>query len=119
MSLLYAYPFAFSLFAYNSISSLATALKFFFTLSFVSLHSLLPNLLIGGIAFRDQIYITRIPVIKGINLFDFVDIDPSEINKNINVDVDLVGDLSVLLEDLYNTEFKIQDIEDKKICIYF
>ena len=31
-----------------------------------------------------------------------MDIDPSEINKNINVDVDLVGDLSVLLEDLYN-----------------
>ena len=24
-----------------------------------------------------------------------------------------------VLEDLYNTEFKIQDIEDKKICIYF
>ena len=44
-----------------------------------------------------------------------MDIDPSEINKNINVDVDLVGDLSVLLEDLYNTEFKIQDIEDKKL----
>ena len=24
-----------------------------------------------------------------------------------------------VLEDLYNTEFKIQDMEDKKICIYF
>ena len=45
----------------------------------------IPNLLIGGIAFRDQIYITRIPVINGINLFDFVDIDPSEIALMHNV----------------------------------
>ena len=31
-----------------------------------------------------------------------MDIDPSEINKNIKVEVDLVGDLSELLEELYN-----------------
>ena len=31
-----------------------------------------------------------------------IDIDPSEINKNIKADVDLVGDLSNLLTDLYN-----------------
>lgn len=31
-----------------------------------------------------------------------IDIDPSEINKNIKAEVDLVGDLSFLLKDLYN-----------------
>ena len=31
-----------------------------------------------------------------------IDIDPSEINKNIKAEVDLVGDLSLLLKELYN-----------------
>jgi len=56
VSLLNACPFALSLFAYSSISSLATALKFFFTLSFVSLQSLLPNLFIGGFSVSPPLY---------------------------------------------------------------
>ena len=35
-----------------------------------------------------------------------------------------IGDTSEIinnevLEDLYDTDFKIQDIDDKKICVYF
>ena len=40
-----------------------------------------------------------------------IDIDPSEINKNIKVEVDLVGDLAGLLEDLYN---KVENKENKQ-----
>ena len=40
-----------------------------------------------------------------------IDIDPSEINKNIKAEVDLVGDLSLLLKDLYN---KVEEKDNSK-----
>ena len=48
VSLEKANPLTFSLFAYNSINSLAISLKLFFTLAFVFSHSLLPSLFILG-----------------------------------------------------------------------
>ena len=75
----------------------------------------IPNLLIGGIAFRDQIYITRIPVIygmAGINLFDFVDIDPSELALMHNVYFEQYKKAVFSICDLY-------DIALSLIHIYF
>ena len=73
----------------------------------------IPNLLIGGIAFRDQIYITRIPVIygmAGINLFDFVDIDPSELALMHNVYFEQYKKAVYSICDLYGIAFGIDDI---------
>ena len=74
----------------------------------------IPNLLIGGIAFRDQIYITRIPVIKGINLFDFVDIDPSELALMHNVYFEQYKKAVFSICDLYDIAFGIDDILKEK-----
>ena len=74
----------------------------------------IPNLLIGGIAFRDQIYITRIPVIKGINLFDFVDIDPSELALMHNVYFEQYKKAVYSICDLYDIAFGIDDILKEK-----
>ena len=55
-----------------------------------------------------------------------IDIDPSEINKNIKVEVELIGDLSILLKELYdkvdkkdNSKWKeeIKTYEDKEHII--
>ena len=55
-----------------------------------------------------------------------IDIDPSEINKNIKAEVDLVGDLSSLLKELYNKvdekdnskwKYEIRTYEDKEHII--
>lgn len=73
----------------------------------------IPNLLIGGIAFRDQIYITRIPVIYGrvgIKLFDFVDIDPSELALMHNVYFEQYKKAAYSICDLYDIAFGIDDI---------
>ena len=73
----------------------------------------IPNLLIGGIAFRDQIYITRIPFIygmAGINLFDFVDIDPSELALMHNVYFEQYKKAVYSICDLYDIAFGIDDI---------
>ena len=56
VSLEKAYPFIFSLFAYSSIKSRATSLKFDFTFCFVFAHSLLPNLFIFGALSPTPIY---------------------------------------------------------------
>ena len=81
------------------------------------------NLLIGGIAFRDQIYITRIPVIKGINLFDFVDIDPSELALMHNVYFEQYKKAVYSICDLYDIAFGIDDIlkekESNEILVYW
>ena len=77
----------------------------------------IPNLLIGGIAFRDQIYITRIPVIygmAGINLFDFVDIDPSELALMHNVYFEQYKKAVFSICDLYDIAFGIDDIFKEK-----
>ena len=83
----------------------------------------IPNLLIGGIAFRDQIYITRIPVIKGINLFDFVDIDPSELALMHNVYFEQYKKAIYSICDLYDIAFGIDDIlkekESNEILVYW
>ena len=83
----------------------------------------IPNLLIGGIAFRDQIYITRIPVIKGINLFDFVDIDPSELALMHNVYFEQYKKAVYSICDLYDIAFGIDDIlkekESNEILVYW
>lgn len=83
----------------------------------------IPNLLIGGIAFRDQIYITRIPVINGINLFDFVDIDPSELALMHNVYFEQYKKAVYSICDLYDIAFGIDDIlkekESNKILVYW
>lgn len=77
----------------------------------------IPNLLIGGIAFRDQIYITRIPVIYGrvgIKLFDFVDIDPSELVLMHNVYFEQYKKALYSICDLYDIAFGIDDILKEK-----
>ena len=77
----------------------------------------IPNLLIGGIAFRDQIYITRIPVIYGrvgIKLFDFVDIDPSELALMHNVYFEQYKKAVYSICDLYDIAFGIDDILKEK-----
>ena len=83
----------------------------------------IPNLLIGGIAFRDQIYITRIPVIKGVNLFDFVDIDPSELALMHNVYFEQYKKAIYSICDLYDIAFGIDDIlkekESNEILVYW
>lgn len=86
----------------------------------------IPNLLIGGIAFRDQIYITRIPVIygmAGINLFDFVDIDPSELALMHNVYFEQYKKAVYSICDLYDIAFGIDDIlkekESNEILVYW
>ena len=83
----------------------------------------IPNLLIGGIAFRDQIYITRIPVIKGIYLFDFVDIDPSELALMHNVYFEQYKKAVFSICDLYDIAFGIDDIlkekESNEILVYW
>ena len=83
----------------------------------------IPNLLIGGIAFRDQIYITRIPVINGINLFDFVDIDPSELALMHNVYFEQYKKAIYSICDLYDIAFGIDDIlkekESNEILVYW
>ncbi len=86
----------------------------------------IPNLLIGGIAFRDQIYITRIPVIygmAGINLFDFVDIDPSELALMHNVYFEQYKKAVFSICDLYDIAFDIDDIlkekESNEILVYW
>ena len=86
----------------------------------------IPNLLIGGIAFRDQIYITRIPVIygmAGINLFDFVDIDPSELALMHNVYFEQYKKAIYSICDLYDIAFGIDDIlkekESNEILVYW
>lgn len=73
----------------------------------------IPNLLIGGIAFRDQIYITRIQVIYGrvgIKLFDFVDIDPSELALMHNIYFEQYKKAAYSICDLYDIAFGIDDI---------
>ena len=50
------YPFECCLLAYNSINSLATSLKLFFTFDLVFSHSLLPNLFIFGAPSPEPIY---------------------------------------------------------------
>lgn len=77
----------------------------------------IPNLLIGGIAFRDQVYITRIPVIYGrvgIKLFDFVDIDPSELALMHNVYFEQYKKAVYSICDLYDIAFGIDDILKEK-----
>lgn len=77
----------------------------------------IPNLLIGGIAFRDQIYITRIPVIYGrggIKLFDFVDIDPSESALMHNVYFEQYKKAVYSICDLYDIAFGIDDVLKEK-----
>ncbi|WP_265469496.1 hypothetical protein [Haemophilus parainfluenzae] len=86
----------------------------------------IPNLLIGGIAFRDQVYITRIPVIYGgvgIKLFDFVDIDPSELALMHNVYFEQYKKAVYSICDLYDIAFGIDDIlkekESNEILVYW
>ena len=86
----------------------------------------IPNLLIGSIAFRDQIYITRIPVIYGrvgIKLFDFVDIDPSELALMHNVYFEQYKKAVYSICDLYDIAFGIDDIlkekESNEILVYW
>ena len=86
----------------------------------------IPNLLIGGIAFRDQIYITRIPVIygmTGINLFDFVDIDPSELALMHNVYFEQYKKAIYSICELFDIAFGIDDIlkekESNEILVYW
>ena len=85
-----------------------------------------PNLIIGGIGFRGQIYITRIPVIygmTGINLFDFVDIDPSELALMHNVYFEQYKKAVYSICDLYDIAFGIDDIlkekESNEILVYW
>ena len=73
----------------------------------------IPNLLIGGIAFRDQIYITRIPNIYGtvnIQLFDFIDIEPSELALIYNAYFEQYKKAAYSICDLYDIAFGIDDI---------
>lgn len=86
----------------------------------------IPNLLIGGIAFRDQIYITRIPNIYGtvnIQLFDFIDIEPSELALIYNAYFEQYKKAAYSICDLYDIAFGIDDIlnenESNEILTYW
>ena len=86
----------------------------------------IPNLLIGGIAFRDQIYITRIPNIYGtvnIQLFDFIDIEPSELALIYNAYFEQYKKAVYSICDLYDIAFGIDDIlkekESNEILVYW
>ena len=85
-----------------------------------------PSLLIGGISFRDQIYITRIPNIYGtvnVQLFDFIDIEPSELALMYNAYFEQYKKAAYSICDLYDIAFGIDDIlnenESNEILAYW
>ena len=76
-----------------------------------------PNLLIGGISFRDQVYIARIPLGYGAlsgSLFNFVDIDHSELALMHNIYYEQYKRASYTICDLCDIAFGIDDIIGEK-----
>ena len=76
-----------------------------------------PNLLIGGISFRDQVYIARIPLGYGAlsgSLFNFVDIDHSELALMHNIYYEQYKRASYTICDLFDIAFGIDDIFKEK-----
>ena len=77
----------------------------------------IPNLLIGGIAFRDQVYIARIPLGYGAlsgSLFNFVDIDHSELALMHNIYYEQYKRALYTICDLFDIAFGIDDILKEK-----
>lgn len=66
-----------------------------------------------GARFSDRVIGKRCEFAKNAKVIH-IDIDPSEINKNIKSEVDLVGDLSPLLKELYNKVEKKDNYNWKK-----
>lgn len=66
-----------------------------------------------GARFSDRVIGKSSEFAKGAKVIH-MDIDPSEINKNIKVDVDLIGDLSLLLKELYDKVDKKENKEWKE-----
>ena len=76
-----------------------------------------PNLLIGGISFRDQVYIARIPLGYGAlsgSLFNFVDIDHSELALMHNIYYEQYKRALYTICDLFDIAFGIDDIFKEK-----
>ena len=76
-----------------------------------------PNLLIGGISFRDQVYIARIPFGYGAlsgSLFNFVDIDHSELALMHNIYYEQYKRALYTICDLFDIAFGIDDIFKEK-----
>ena len=77
-----------------------------------------PNLIIGGIGFRGQIYIIKIPLIFGstrINLHDFIEIEHSELALMHNVYYEQYQRAIYTICDLYDIAFGIDDIIKEKM----
>ena len=76
-----------------------------------------PNLLIGGISFRDQVYIARIPLGYGAlsgSLFNFVDIDHSELALMHNIYYEQYKRALYTICELFDIAFGIDDIFKEK-----
>ena len=76
-----------------------------------------PNLLIGGISFRDQVYIARIPLGYGAlsgSLFNFVDIGHSELALMHNIYYEQYKRALYTICDLFDIAFGIDDIFKEK-----
>lgn len=72
-----------------------------------------PILLVGGIAFRDQIYVTKIPLVCGkisINLFEWVDIKNSELALMQKFYLNQYKQAMYCICDLYDIAFGIDDL---------
>ena len=77
-----------------------------------------PNLLIGGVGFRGQIYIVKIPLIfrsTKVNLHDFIEIEYSELALMHNVYYEQYQRAIYTICDLYDIAFGIDDIIQEKI----
>ena len=66
-----------------------------------------------GARFSDRVIGKSSEFAKGAKVIH-MDRDPSEINKNIKVDVDLIGDLSLILKELYDKVDKKENKEWKE-----
>lgn len=97
----------------GDISTIGKVVNDIYKILYPSQNFSFPTLLVGGIAFRDQFYITRIPLICGkvrINLFDFVTIERSELNLMHNVYNEQYKQAMYCICDLYDIAFGIDDL---------
>lgn len=77
-----------------------------------------PSLLIGGVGFRGQIYIVKIPLIfrrTKVNLHDFIEIEHSELALMYNVYYEQYQRAIYTICDLYDIAFGIDDIIQEKM----
>lgn len=98
---------------YGEISKFCEATQKLYETIYPKQNFSFPTLLIGGISFRDQLYITKIPLIYGNigkNLFEFVDIDKSELSLIHTYYNEQYRQAAYCICDLYDIAFGIDQL---------